>query len=130
LAATVTCLAAALSVSAGDASAGYGPFCPPSGFPNSVTISGSSRCVHGTYHPVVQQVQAVTYNGGGVSHCAANKQYSDGGGGNQGIPPACGTAQYQLTGCHAGGPGYATIINQSTSAHKFWGRFAYSDCLP
>jgi|GEM_PF-5442742 len=130
LASVATCLAVALSVQANGASAAYGPFCPPSGPPNSVTIGGLGRCVHGTYHSNTQQVQAITTNGAGVAHCAANKQYSDGSGGNQGITPACGTAQYQTTGCFPPSAGYATVINQSTSAHKFNGRLAYGQCFP
>jgi hypothetical protein len=77
------------------------------------------RCVSGHFNGVTR-VQFYTKNGDGVYHCAGAKSNSDGSGSNV-IPFTCTSARGAITPLFTCRPGYATGLNQSSSAHYFYG---------
>jgi len=130
LAAALAAAAVSLTAfSATEARAGYAPFCPPQAF-SSQLISANGRCASGLFYTMTQ-VQSSRTNGSGVQHCAVGKQSAGGLGGNV-LEPTCNGLQTNYTGCSFDArTGYATQINQSASAHLYFGYASYGtgECL-
>src|SRR4051794_19587907 len=103
------------------ASTGYSCFCPsnPCASQGYKLVGGNDRCVSGHFNGVTR-VQFYTKNGDGVSHCAGAKSNADGSGSNA-LPFTCTTAKAAITPLYSCRQGYATGLNQSASAHYFYG---------
>jgi hypothetical protein len=109
------------STAPAQATAGSSCFCPaqPCATQGRVLVGGNKRCVSAHYNGLTR-VHWFTFNGPGVYHCAGAKSNRDGSGSNV-IPFVCTSERRALTPLYHCRPGYATGLNESSSAHYFFG---------